>query len=87
VTMKKRDSGIIRRKADFHFLVSADPSRHPSLSRKRFPGNPGELEGVTMKMDGMNIVAGVCAYGCDSAGPGGDDRPAVIVLAGKHLVV
>jgi len=24
VTMKKRDSGIIRRKADFHFLVSAD---------------------------------------------------------------
>src|SRR5271157_6649462 len=59
VAMKKRESGIIRCKADFHFLVSADHHNVFHHPRQRFPGNPGELERVTMKMDGRNIIASV----------------------------
>src|SRR5271157_6346115 len=84
--MKKRESGIIRCKADFHFLVSADHHNVFHHPRQRFPGNPGELERVTMKMDGMYIIASVAHAEAIALALaemiGGSHR-----LAGKHLVV
>src|SRR5271165_2021484 len=86
VAMEKREARVVRSKADFHLLVSADHYDIFHYAPQRFPRNSSELEGVTMKMDGMNIVAGVAhtnAIALALAEMIGSHHR----VAGKHLVV
>src|ERR1700677_3020391 len=57
--MEERESGIIGDKVYFILLIAA---KHHNVFHYASGGRPGEvsqLEGVTMKMDGVNVIAGV----------------------------
>src|ERR1700722_19929371 len=59
MTMEKRESRIIGDKVYFILLIATEHYNVFHYASGRRPGEVSHLEGVTMKMDGVNIIAGV----------------------------
>ena len=59
VAVKERKAGIIRDKVDIDMLVTADHNDILHHARGRLSRNAGDFKTVPVKMDGMNIVAGI----------------------------
>src|SRR5450432_2887178 len=57
--MEQRQAWIVGREVHFDFLIS---TKHYDIfhhARSRLPSEFGQFETMTVKMDGMNVVAGI----------------------------
>lgn len=59
MTMKEGHARIVGDEVDFHVLIATEHDNVFENSGAGFAENPGEFEAVPVKMDGMNIVAGI----------------------------
>ena len=59
MAVEQREPRIVRRKIYFDFLISAQHHDILHHASGRLAGELGEFEAVPVKMDGMNIVAGI----------------------------
>src|SRR5271157_921402 len=59
MTVEQREAGIIRHKVDLHLLVAADHDNILDDTGRWLPSHTCQFETVTMKVDRMDVVAGV----------------------------
>src|ERR1700693_2685993 len=59
MTVEKRQTGIVSCKVDFDFLISTDHDDILHHACSRYSRELGEFEAVPVKMDRMNVVAGI----------------------------
>ena len=59
MAVKQREAGIVRDKIHFNFLIPADHDHIFHHARSANSGKLGQFEAVAMKVNRMNIVAGI----------------------------
>src|SRR5689334_6163613 len=59
VTVKQREARIVCREVYFDLLISPDHNHIFHHARTRLPGELGEFKTVSVKMDRVNVVAGI----------------------------
>ena len=59
VTVEQREARIIRNKIDLHFLVATDHDNILRNTGRRLPRHTRQFETMAVKVDRMDVVAGV----------------------------